>query len=81
VTDWRAVRDWAASRFTLLLLSRAAPGSPPGFRPPDRLDDVVDIYGQLLVALRAEGVDWMQLDEPTFVADCARCGTAPATWW
>ncbi|WP_405083970.1 5-methyltetrahydropteroyltriglutamate--homocysteine S-methyltransferase [Microbispora sp. NBC_01389] len=54
---------------TFLLLSQAAPGSPDGFAPLDRLDDVVEVYGRLLGALAAEGVGWVQLDEPALVAD------------
>jgi 5-methyltetrahydropteroyltriglutamate--homocysteine methyltransferase len=54
---------------SFLLLSQAAPGSPPGFVPLDRLGDVLDAYGRLLAALAAEGVEWVQLDEPALVAD------------
>jgi 5-methyltetrahydropteroyltriglutamate--homocysteine methyltransferase len=54
---------------TLLLLSQAAPGSPAGFTPLDRLNDVLDVYAELLAALAAEGVEWVQLDEPALVAD------------
>ncbi|GIH33791.1 5-methyltetrahydropteroyltriglutamate--homocysteine S-methyltransferase [Microbispora amethystogenes] len=54
---------------TFLLLSQAAPGSPDGFAPLDRLDDVVEVYERLLGALAAEGVGWVQLDEPALVAD------------
>ncbi|MGI5160585.1 5-methyltetrahydropteroyltriglutamate--homocysteine S-methyltransferase [Microbispora sp. CA-102843] len=63
---------------TFLLLSQAAPdspgspgspGSPDGFAPLDRLDDVVEVYAQLLAELAAEGVGWVQLDEPALVAD------------
>ena len=54
---------------TFLLLSAAAPGSPPGFSPLDRLRCVLETYGSLLAALAAEGVGWVQLDEPALVAD------------
>ncbi|WP_371781588.1 5-methyltetrahydropteroyltriglutamate--homocysteine S-methyltransferase [Streptosporangium subroseum] len=54
---------------TFLLLSQAAPGSPAGFVPLDRLADVLGVYEELLGALAAEGVDWVQLDEPALVAD------------
>ncbi|MEU6431913.1 5-methyltetrahydropteroyltriglutamate--homocysteine S-methyltransferase [Microbispora sp. NPDC046973] len=54
---------------TFLLLSQAAPDSPDGFVPLDRLDDVVEVYARLLAALAAEGVGWVQLDEPALVAD------------
>jgi 5-methyltetrahydropteroyltriglutamate--homocysteine methyltransferase len=54
---------------TFLLLSEPAPGSPPGFEPLDRLDDVLAVYAELLGALAADGVDWVQLDEPALVTD------------
>ncbi len=54
---------------TFLLLSESAPDSPSGFTPLNRLDDVVDVYAELLAALHTEGVDWVQLDEPALVAD------------
>lgn len=54
---------------TFLLLSQAAPGSPDGFAPLDRLDDAVEMYARLLAELAAEGVGWVQLDEPALVAD------------
>ncbi|AWS47977.1 5-methyltetrahydropteroyltriglutamate--homocysteine S-methyltransferase [Streptosporangium sp. 'caverna'] len=54
---------------TFLLLSQAAPESPAGFAPLDRLADVLGVYEELLGALAAEGVDWVQLDEPALVAD------------
>jgi 5-methyltetrahydropteroyltriglutamate--homocysteine methyltransferase len=54
---------------TFLLLSQAAPGSPAGFAPLDRLPDLLDAYEDLLAALAAEGVEWVQLDEPALVAD------------
>ncbi|MFC7646126.1 hypothetical protein ACFQX6_40215 [Streptosporangium lutulentum] len=54
---------------TFLLLSQAAPGGPAGFVPLDRLADVLGVYERLLAALAAEGVAWVQLDEPALVAD------------
>ncbi|GAA2608895.1 5-methyltetrahydropteroyltriglutamate--homocysteine S-methyltransferase [Actinomadura fulvescens] len=54
---------------TFLLLSQASAGSPDGFTPLHRLNDVLDVYAELLTALAAEGVDWVQLDEPALVAD------------
>jgi 5-methyltetrahydropteroyltriglutamate--homocysteine methyltransferase len=49
---------------TLLLLSRGG--------RLDRLDELVDVYCGLLGALAAEGVEWVQLDEPAFVQDRSR---------
>jgi 5-methyltetrahydropteroyltriglutamate--homocysteine methyltransferase len=54
---------------TLLLLSKAAAGAPPEFEPLQLLEDVLDVYDQLLGALADAGVAWVQLDEPAFVAD------------
>jgi 5-methyltetrahydropteroyltriglutamate--homocysteine methyltransferase len=54
---------------TFLLLSKAADNAPDGFRPLDRLDDVVAAYAELLRALAAAGTPWVQLDEPALVTD------------
>ncbi|MEV7967697.1 5-methyltetrahydropteroyltriglutamate--homocysteine S-methyltransferase [Sphaerisporangium sp. NPDC088356] len=54
---------------TFLLLSQAAPGAPAGFVPLDRLADVLEVYERVLAELAAEGVGWVQLDEPALVAD------------
>ena len=58
---------------TFLLLSE---GAEPGFAPLDRLPDVLAEYERLLAALAAEGVAWVQLDEPAFVADRAGADAA-----
>ncbi|WP_433058044.1 5-methyltetrahydropteroyltriglutamate--homocysteine S-methyltransferase [Dactylosporangium sp. CS-033363] len=39
-----------------------------------RLDDLLDAYAEILQALHAAGVEWVQLDEPVLVVD----GGAPA---
>lgn len=54
---------------TFLLLSKAADEAPEGFRPLDRLDDVVAAYADVLRALAAAGAPWVQLDEPALVTD------------
>lgn len=54
---------------TFLALSKAADDAPEGFRPLDRLDDVVAAYADLLRALAAAGAPWVQLDEPALVTD------------
>ncbi|MFD6140419.1 5-methyltetrahydropteroyltriglutamate--homocysteine S-methyltransferase [Promicromonospora sp. NPDC060271] len=54
---------------TFLLLSKAADKAPEGFRPLDRLDDVVAAYADVLRALAAAGAPWVQLDEPALVTD------------
>jgi Cobalamin-independent synthase, N-terminal domain len=54
---------------TFLLLGKPGPGRPAGFRPLDRLDDLVDRYVEVLATLDRLGVAWVQLDEPALVAD------------
>lgn len=54
---------------TFLLLSKAEENAPKGFKPLDKLDELVDRYLELLDELHAAGVEWVQLDEPAFVAD------------
>lgn len=61
---------------TLLALSKPADGAPEGFRPLDRLDEVLPVYAALLRGLRSAGADWVQLDEPVLVSESA--GAAPA---
>lgn len=54
---------------TFLLLSKAADGAPRSFRPLDKLDEVVEVYAELLDELHGAGAEWVQLDEPCLVAD------------
>ncbi|PXY28627.1 5-methyltetrahydropteroyltriglutamate--homocysteine S-methyltransferase [Prauserella flavalba] len=54
---------------TFLLLAKPAADSPAGFRTLDLLDGLLDVYAELLELLAAEGVAWVQFDEPAFVAD------------
>ncbi|WP_024356273.1 5-methyltetrahydropteroyltriglutamate--homocysteine S-methyltransferase [Leucobacter chironomi] len=54
---------------TYLLLAKASDDAAPGFRPIDRLDEVVAVYAELLGALAAAGAGWVQLDEPALVSD------------
>jgi len=54
---------------TFLLLSKAADGAPEGFRPLDRLADLVPVYRTLLAELAAAGAEWVQLDEPGLVSE------------
>ncbi|NMH81973.1 5-methyltetrahydropteroyltriglutamate--homocysteine S-methyltransferase [Pseudonocardia xinjiangensis] len=54
---------------TFLLLAKPAPGAPAGFVPLDLLEPLLDVYGQVLAELAAAGAEWVQLDEPAFVAD------------
>lgn len=52
---------------TLLALSKPAEGATR--QPLDRLDELVDTYAELLTALHAAGVEWVQIDEPILVTD------------
>lgn len=54
---------------TFLLLAKAAPGAPAGFAPLSLLDRLLDVYAELLGRLAEAGAEWVQLDEPAFVAD------------
>ncbi|GAA2187017.1 5-methyltetrahydropteroyltriglutamate--homocysteine S-methyltransferase [Leucobacter alluvii] len=54
---------------TYLLLAKASDGAGEGFRPIDRLDEVVGVYAELLAALNEAGAGWVQLDEPALVSD------------
>ncbi|OBH15907.1 5-methyltetrahydropteroyltriglutamate--homocysteine S-methyltransferase [Mycolicibacter sinensis] len=58
---------------TFLLLSKAVDGSPA---PIFRLDELTDVYAQLLSALAEAGAEWVQIDEPVLVTDVA--ADAPA---
>ena len=51
---------------TFLALSKAVDGTGA---PITRLDELVTIYAELLELLAAEGVAWVQLDEPVLVTD------------
>ncbi|MFC6085866.1 5-methyltetrahydropteroyltriglutamate--homocysteine S-methyltransferase [Sphaerisporangium aureirubrum] len=53
---------------TFLLLAQGVPGGARRFAPLDRLPDVLGAYKNVLAALAAEGVDWVQLDEPALAA-------------
>ncbi|MDO8143694.1 5-methyltetrahydropteroyltriglutamate--homocysteine S-methyltransferase [Isoptericola sp. 178] len=80
--DHRVVREYAEAKeagvttrpvlvgpVTFLALSKSADDAGDGFHPLDRLDDVVAAYAELLRALAAVGVPWVQLDEPVLVTD------------
>ncbi|WP_296666603.1 5-methyltetrahydropteroyltriglutamate--homocysteine S-methyltransferase [Demequina sp.] len=54
---------------TFLYLSKPSDEAPEGFRPISRLEDVLEVYGNLLEAFKAAGAEWVQIDEPILVAD------------
>ncbi|MEV0616788.1 5-methyltetrahydropteroyltriglutamate--homocysteine S-methyltransferase [Nonomuraea sp. NPDC050404] len=50
---------------TFLLLA----ASPAGFRPLDLLDDLIEVYAELLERLSGAGATWVQFDEPALACD------------
>ena len=54
---------------TFLLLSKPSDDAPAGFRPLERLADLLPVYAELLGRLAAAGAPWVQLDEPALVTD------------
>ncbi|KDQ20604.1 hypothetical protein BOTBODRAFT_151360 [Botryobasidium botryosum FD-172 SS1] len=56
---------------TFLLLGKAGKDAKPGFEPISLLPKLLPIYTQLLSELKAEGVEWVQIDEPVLVLDSA----------
>lgn len=70
------VRPVIVGPVTLLALAKATDAAPEGFRPLDRLADLLPVYAELLSTLRAAGADWVQLDEPALVSESLT--TAPA---
>ncbi|WP_026552065.1 5-methyltetrahydropteroyltriglutamate--homocysteine S-methyltransferase [Arthrobacter sp. H20] len=65
------IRPTLIGPVTFLLLSKAAAGSPAGFNPLSRLDDLLPLYAQFLGQLATAGAQWVQLEEPALVADQA----------
>ncbi len=54
---------------TLLALSKPSDDAPDGFRPLERIEDLLPVYVRLLARLREAGVQWVQLDEPALVSE------------
>jgi 5-methyltetrahydropteroyltriglutamate--homocysteine methyltransferase len=54
---------------TYLLLAKPADGAPSGFHPLDLLDELVEVYAELLERLAGAGAGWVQLDEPALASD------------
>jgi 5-methyltetrahydropteroyltriglutamate--homocysteine methyltransferase len=54
---------------TFLLLAKSAADDPEATKPFSRLGELVPLYIELLGLLSAEGVGWVQLDEPALVLD------------
>ncbi len=54
---------------TFLLLAKAGEKAAEGFVPLSRLAELLPVYAELLGRLRAEGAEWVQLDEPALVSE------------
>ena len=66
-----ATRPVLLGPVTFLLLGKAVAGTPAGFDRLSLLDELLDLYAELLTELEAAGAGWVQLDEPAFVLDRA----------
>jgi 5-methyltetrahydropteroyltriglutamate--homocysteine methyltransferase len=67
--DGFTVRPVIVGPVTLLALAKPTDAAPAGFRPLERLADLLPAYAALLADLRAAGADWVQLDEPALVSE------------
>jgi 5-methyltetrahydropteroyltriglutamate--homocysteine methyltransferase len=54
---------------TFLLLAKPSERAGEGFAPLDLLDRLLDVYADLLGRLAEAGAEWVQMDEPAYVAD------------
>lgn len=63
-----AARPVIIGPVTFLLLSKAVDGAAA---PISRLDELTDIYAELLATLSDAGAGWVQIDEPVLVTDIA----------
>lgn len=63
------VRPVLVGPVTWLALAKPSEDAPEGWSPLSRLDEVVDVYAQVLAELAAAGAPWVQLDEPALVSD------------
>lgn len=66
-----SARPVVVGPYTFLTLAKPADGVDDAFDPLSRLDDLVEIYAQLLGELHAAGVEWVQIDEPAAVRELA----------
>lgn len=67
--DAQVVRPVVVGPVSYLLLAKPTDEAPEDFHPLDRLPDVLNAYGHLLMDLQAAGAAWVQLDEPALVSD------------
>lgn len=63
------IRPVVPGPVTFLMLSRLAPGATRTRAPLDLLGALLPVYEELLAALAARRVSWVQVDEPCLVLD------------
>jgi 5-methyltetrahydropteroyltriglutamate--homocysteine methyltransferase len=54
---------------SFLLLSKPADGVDERFDALDLIEDLVEVYGEVIEKLAEQGATWVQFDEPCFVED------------
>jgi 5-methyltetrahydropteroyltriglutamate--homocysteine methyltransferase len=54
---------------SFLLLSKPADGVDESFDALDLIEDLVEVYGEVIERLAEQGATWVQFDEPCFVED------------
>src|SRR5262249_55261222 len=54
---------------SFLLLSKPGDGIDERFNPIDLIEELVEVYGEVIEKLAEQGATWVQLDEPCFVED------------
>src|SRR3954468_1449031 len=54
---------------SFLLLSKPADRVSERFDPVDLIEELVEVYGEVIERLAEQGATWVQLDEPCFVED------------
>ncbi|CAI9391801.1 5-methyltetrahydropteroyltriglutamate--homocysteine S-methyltransferase [Microbacterium sp. T2.11-28] len=64
---------------TFLALAKPSSDAPEGFRPLDRLDDLLPVYAEILADLAEAGAEWVQLDEHALVSQALGASDAELT--
>jgi 5-methyltetrahydropteroyltriglutamate--homocysteine methyltransferase len=54
---------------SFLLLSKPADGADERFDALDLIEDLIEVYGEVIEKLAEQGATWVQFDEPCFVED------------
>ncbi|KIY74013.1 cobalamin-independent methionine synthase [Cylindrobasidium torrendii FP15055 ss-10] len=66
-----ATRPVVLGPVSYLVLGKASKDAKPDFKPISLLPKLLPIYEDLLSALKEEGAEWVQIDEPILVLDVA----------